>query len=226
MKKRRVKRKFNFLKFFIFVLIVSLITITIYTLFKVKTKNIIILNSKYYSDEMIIETANIENYPKFIMLSKSKIKKKLQQLELIEEVEIKKKLDFTLEITIKEKKILYFIRSNNKYRLSDGKTYELEKIIGYPTLINYVPEDIEEDFYNKFKNIDIDIITLISEIEYSKTSYDKERFKLYMNDGNEVYITIDKIDKLNKYKSIVKKLDNKKGILYLDSGNYLEIKEK
>lgn len=226
MKKRRVKRKFNFLKFFIFVLIVSLITITVYTLFKVKTKNIIILNSKYYSDEMIIETANIENYPKFIMLSKSKIKKKLQQLELIEEVEIKKKLDFTLEITIKEKKILYFIRSNNKYRLSDGKTYELEKIIGYPTLINYVPEDIEEDFYNKFKNIDIDIITLISEIEYSKTSYDKERFKLYMNDGNEVYITIDKIDKLNKYKSIVKKLDNKKGILYLDSGNYLEIKEK
>lgn len=226
MKKRRVKRKFNFLKFFIFVLIVSLITITVYTLFKVKTKNIIILNSKYYSDEMIIETANIENYPKFIMLSKSKIKKKLQQLELIEEVEIKKKLDFTLEITIKEKKVLYFIRSNNKYRLSDGKTYELEKIIGYPTLINYVPEDIEEDFYNKFKNIDIDIITLISEIEYSKTSYDKERFKLYMNDGNEVYITIDKIDKLNKYKSIVKKLDNKKGILYLDSGNYLEIKEK
>lgn len=226
MKKRRVKRKFNFLKFFIFVLIVSLITITVYTLFKVKTKNIIILNSKYYSDEMIIETANIENYPKFIMLSKSKIKKKLQQLELIEEVEIKKKLDFTLEITIKEKKILYFIRSNNKYRLSDGKTYELEKIIGYPTLINYVPEDIEEDFYNKFKNINIDIITLISEIEYSKTSYDKERFKLYMNDGNEVYITIDKIDKLNKYKSIVKKLDNKKGILYLDSGNYLEIKEK
>lgn len=226
MKKRRVKRKFNFLKFFIFVLIVSLITITVYTLFKVKTKNIIILNSKYYSDEMIIETANIENYPKFIMLSKSKIKKKLQQLELIEKVEIKKKLDFTLEITIKEKKILYFIRSNNKYRLSDGKTYELEKIIGYPTLINYVPEDIEEDFYNKFKNIDIDIIALISEIEYSKTSYDKERFKLYMNDGNEVYITIDKIDKLNKYKSIVKKLDNKKGILYLDSGNYLEIKEK
>ena len=67
---------------------------------------------------------------------------------------------------------------------------------------------------------------MISEIEYSKTSYDKERFKLYMNDGNEVYITIDKIDKLNKYKSIVKKLDNKKGILYLDSGNYLEIKEK
>lgn len=226
MKKRRVKRKFNFFKFFVFVLIVSLICITVYTLFKVKTKNIIILNSKNYSDEMIIETADIENYPKFLMLSKSKIRKKLLGLELIEEVKIKKKLDFTLEITITEKKILYFIRSNDTYRLSDGKTYELEKIVGYPTLINYVPEDIEKDFYSKFKNIDTEIITLISEIEYSKTSYDKERFKLYMNDGNEVYITIDKIDKLNKYKSIVKKLDNKKGILYLDSGNYLEVKEK
>lgn len=226
MKKRRVKRKFNFLRFFVFILIVGIISFSIYTLFKVKTRNIIVLNSKFYSDEEIIETSGIESYPKFITLSKSKIKKKLLELDLIEEVEIKKKLDFTLEITINEKKVLYYIRSNDTYRLSDGKTYSLDNIVGYPTLINYIPEDIEKDFYNKFKNIDTEIITLISEIEYSKTSYDKERFKLYMNDGNEVYITTDKVDKLNKYKSIVKKLDNKKGILYLDSGNYLEIKEK
>ena len=46
-----------------------------------------------------------------------------------------------------------------------------------------------------------------------------------MVDGNEVYITISKMDKLNKYLSIIEKLDNKKGILYLDSGNYLEIKK-
>ena len=64
---------------------------------KVKTKNIIILNSKYYSDEMIIETANIENYPKFIMLSKSKIKKKLQQLQM--------KMEMRLKLHIQKQKI-------------------------------------------------------------------------------------------------------------------------
>ena len=46
-----------------------------------------------------------------------------------------------------------------------------------------------------------------------------------MNDGNEVYTTISKLDKLNKYESIVAKLNGKRGILYLDSGNYLEVKE-
>lgn len=67
---------------------------------------------------------------------------------------------------------------------------------------------------------------MISEIEYSKTSYDDKRFLLYMNDGNMVYITVSKAELLNKYVEIIKKVDNKKGILYLDSGNYFEIKEK
>ena len=46
-----------------------------------------------------------------------------------------------------------------------------------------------------------------------------------MNDNNLVYININKMNNLNKYVDIVKKLNNKKGILYLDSGNYFEIKE-
>lgn len=46
-----------------------------------------------------------------------------------------------------------------------------------------------------------------------------------MNDGNEVYITLTKIKELNNYTKIKKQLGNKKGILYLDSGNYFEVKE-
>lgn len=226
MTKRRVKRKFNFFKFIAFLLIIYILYFIVTKSLTIRTKNIIILNSNYYSDEEIIETAEIEDYPKFITLSKSKINKRLKTLELIESTEIKKSLDFTLTIKVNEYKVLYYIRSNDKYRLSNGKTIDIDEHISVPTLINFIPEDIEEKFYSKFKDIDSDIISLISEIEYSKTSYDDERFMLYMTDGNEVYINISKLDKLNKYKSIVKKLDNKKGILYLDSGNYLEVKEK
>ena len=46
-----------------------------------------------------------------------------------------------------------------------------------------------------------------------------------MNDYNNVYINISKLENMNKYVDIVRKLDNNKGILYLDSGNYFEIKE-
>ena len=46
-----------------------------------------------------------------------------------------------------------------------------------------------------------------------------------MDDGNLVYITLTKIEKLNKYNDIKDKMDNKTGIIYLDSGNYIEIKD-
>ncbi len=218
--KKRVRRKFNFLKFLVFLLIMYLLYFVVMYLFDIKTKNIVILNNNYYSDEVIIETAGISNYPEFLTLSKSKIKKKLLKLDLIEDVTISKKYGSIIEINVTEKKILYYVRSNNVYKVSDGKSYSLDNVNGVPVLINYVPEDIEKKFVNSFKNTNSNIISLISEIEYSKTSYDDERFLLYMNDGNEVYITVLKAQTLNKYIEIVKKLDNKKGILYLDIGNY------
>ena len=224
--KKRVKRKFNPLKFLSFIaFIIICYFLTVYLL-DIKTKNIVVLNNNYYSDEKIIETAGIEKYPKFILLNTNKIKKKLLKLDLIENVTIKKKWNFVLELTIKEKKILYLVRSENKYRLSDNKLYDLDDVLSVPTLINYIPESNEKKFVNAFKNIDNNIISMISEIEYSKTSYDSDRFLLYMNDGNMVYVTTTKLKSLNKYVDIVSKLENKKGILYLDSGNYFEIKEK
>ena len=224
--KKRVKRKFNPLKFLSFIaFIIICYFLTVYLL-DIKTKNIVVLNNNYYSDEKIIETSGIENYPKFLSLNTNKIKKKLLKLDLIENVTIKKKWNFVLELTTKEKKILYLVRSENKYRLSDNKLYDLDDVLSVPTLINYIPESNEKKFVNAFKNIDNNIISMISEIEYSKTSYDSDRFLLYMNDGNMVYVTTTKLKSLNKYVDIVSKLENKKGILYLDSGNYFEIKEK
>lgn len=224
--KKRVKRKFNPLKFLSFIAFIIICYFLTMYLLDIKTKNIIVLNNNYYSDEKIIETAGIEKYPKFILLNTNKIKKKLLKLDLIENATIKKKWNFILELTIKEKKILYLVRSENKYRLSDNKLYDIDDVLSVPTLINYVPESNEKKFVEAFKNIDNNIISMISEIEYSKTSYDSDRFLLYMNDGNMVYVTTTKLKSLNKYVDIVKKLENKKGILYLDSGNYFEIKEK
>ena len=223
--KKNTKKKFNFTKFIIFIIIIILLVLFIRFLLKERTRNIVILNNNYYTDEEIIEKANIENYPKFLLLNKKRIVNKLSKLDLIESVKVKKKWGFILEIEVKEKKILYYVRSKDEYMLSDGKTYRLDKVNGIPTLINFVPENIEKSFVKEFNKVDKNVIGLISEIEYSKTAYDEKRFLLYMNDGNEVYITISRTDLLNKYIEIVKQLNNKNGILYLDSGNYFEIKK-
>ena len=46
-----------------------------------------------------------------------------------------------------------------------------------------------------------------------------------MNDGNYVYLTLNKFNKINHYIEIIKEFNNKKGILYLDSGEYFKVIE-
>ena len=78
-------------------------------------------------------------------------------------------------------------------------------------------------------NINYDIINSISEIEYAPTKNndgtitDENIFIFKMNDGNIVYISTDKLEIMNKYQKIYASLGNKKGILHLDKGNYLEV---
>ena len=223
---KRTKRKFKIKRFLISILIIALLIIFIDYILNIKTKNIVILNNNYYSDEEIIEQAALENYPKFVTVSKSNIKKKLKQLDLIEDVKIYKKFGFILKLDIKEKKILYLVRSSGEYKLSDKTSFTSKEKYVVPTLINFVPKDVEEKFISELSKLDINTINLISEIEYNKTEYDNERFLLYMNDGNQIYINNDKIHQLSKYQNIISKLGGKKGILYLDTGNYFEIKEK
>ncbi|MBQ7926931.1 MAG: hypothetical protein IJ335_11675 [Lachnospiraceae bacterium] len=107
--------------------------------------------------------------------------------------------------------------------LENKEEVEQEKNISLPILINYIPDLKYEEFINKLKDIDDKILSKILEIKYDPNLYDEDRFLLYMNDKNKVYITLTKMELLNKYNEIVEKIDGNKGILYLDSGNYFEI---
>lgn len=223
---KKIKRKkFNFLKFIIFCLFIYLLFSFIIYLIGKPIKNIVVLNNNYLSDIEIIETAKIENYPSFFKTLKSTIKKRIKKLDLIKDIEIKKKVGYIVEINVKEFKILYQMRTNNSYVIEDGEVLNLNKVLnGIPVLINYVPDEIAEKMNKKMSNLNIDIIGKVSEIEYTPSDFDNERFLLYMIDGNEVYITLNKLKNLNKYIEIAKQLGGHQGILYLDSGNYFEIK--
>ena len=56
--------------------------------------------------------------------------------------------------------------------------------------------------------------------------YDEDRFILYMNDSNRVYINLPKFKNFNDYDKMVTKFEGKTGKLYLDSGNYFEYDKK
>ena len=225
-KKVRV-RKFNFFKFFKFLLFMSILIIGFYYLSKIKIKNIVIKGNTYVSDINIMEKTGLIKYPSYFKTIDYTLENKIKKYyPLVKEVKVKHGLGFKITIEISEYKILYLKRNSNEYVLENGKKIlDVEIDDNIPILINYVPDDIETKMISKFALIDKEVIDKISEIEYTSTSYDSERFLLYMNDGNQVYITLNKIKEFNNYFKIKKELGKHKGILYLDSGNYFEIKE-
>ena len=226
MKKNKKKKKLNIIKLLVFILIFYIIIYSIYSLLNMKIRNIVIKGNTYLKDYEIIEQANIKDYPPMLTLNKNKTINKLKELDQISDATIKKSFDFTLTIEVVEKKII--LEYDNNYYLSDGSKIK-GSYLGTPTLVNYVPEGTLKKFLNEMGKLDYDIINSISEIEYSPTKNsdgnitDEDIFIFKMNDGMIVYISTDKIDIMNKYQKIYASLGDKKGILHLDKGNYLEV---
>lgn len=225
--KKVIKRKkFNFLKFIMFIIIVFIFVLLFSFVIKKPIKNIIIIGNDIVSDETIIETGKISNYPSFIKTSGNGVCKRIKKLDFIKDCKVSKKWNYVFEINITEYKILYKVRSTNEYILEGNKMLSLDNDIkGIPLLINYITDDITDKLNEKLLEVSNDVLSKVSEIEYSPTNYDDKRFILYMSDGNMVYITLPKAENLNRYNDIKKELEGKKGVLYLDSGNYFEIKE-
>ena len=98
--------------------------------------------------------------------------------------------------------------------------------LNIPYLINYVPNTKYEDLIEKLQKIDYNLLKKISQIKYEPTKYDDDRFILYMNDSNRVYINLPKFKNFNDYDKMVTKFEGKTGKLYLDSGNYFEYDKK
>ena len=73
--------------------------------------------------------------------------------------------------------------------------------------------------------INYDVFNNISEIEYTPNSVDSKLFLFTMNDGNYIYVNLDRFESVNKYFDMIVNFNNHKGILYLDSGEYFKILE-
>ncbi len=222
-KVRVKKRKLKLGKILICLFMLGIIILGIYYIFKLPIKNIYIIGNNIVPEEEIIKESGISSYPSFLGTSKNNIIKKLYNNKYINNVEIKKKFWGKIYLYIKEKKVLCIY--DNKLLLEDTSLQDNNyKIYSYPTLISDITE-IKEKYVNSFSKVDDEVLYQISEIEWTPNEVDNERFSLMMDDGNLVYITLSKIKKINKYNNIYSSMEGKKGIIYLDSGDYIEIKE-
>ena len=216
--KTNKKKKFNKKKFIILLLIIYLIVMSFYYVYKRPLKNIIVEGNIFLKDSDIITSAGIKDNAKILFLSKKSIADKLKKKGLINNVTITKNiLSSTLTIKIEEAKILFFNKLSNSYVLDNSIEIDNQTFNGVPTLVNFIPSDVYKELIKKMKDIDINIIYDISEIEYINDPVD-DKFLLLMNDGNYVYINLINFENLVNYETIYKALDDdKKGVLNLDS---------
>ena len=224
MKKRKIKLR-NFL---IFLLIVIGFIFVVFLIVNIPTKNILIRNTEYLNDDYILELADIKDYPSFILTNSYKVKTKIKKSPYVNDCKVRKKFFNVFEITINEEKPIFYNKNNNKYIFSSGSSISDETISNsfrVPRLNNYVPDKKYSKFIKEMAKINVDILGKMSDIEYVPNDFDKDRFVVYMDDGNMVYLTLTKFKQINYYNDVVSQLEGRHGILYLDSGNHFEIKE-
>ena len=189
-------------------------------IYNVNLSTVYITGNTILTDEEILEIANISK--KTSDNSIVSIKNRLEKNEYILSAKVSKKNNFKdVYITITENSPLFIYK--NKTVLTDGT--EINKKYNVPTIINEIDSTIYNDFLNNFSSINSSILTHISEIKFTPNEVDKKRFLFTMNDGNYVYLTLNSIDNINEYLKIIKNFEGKKGILYLDSGQYFEVIE-
>ena len=218
----RKKRKLKVKNLLIVLLIFIVILLGVAFLTDVKLNNIIVKGNSLYSDWEIIEMAGLDDYPSSLKTLSSTVEKRLEENDYIKKAKVTRPSLTKIVIDVEENLPLFYYLPENKTILTD-KT-EVTDNFPVPTVINYVPDNIYSDFLKSMSSIDYDIIKRISEIKYDPNEVDDGRFFLTMNDGNQVYLTLNKFTKLDDYLDIIKEFDNKKGILYLDSGEYFEVK--
>lgn len=223
-KKRKVRLKIK--NILIFLSIILIFLAVIYYVLQMPIKNIYISGNKILDDETVIELAKLSNYPSFLLTSTSEIKRNLSKSDYINNIKVSKKLGNVIDIKVEEYKALALTNNGQRVILSSGKIIEnKDNITDVPVLNNNISDKVFNYFIKKFSGVNDNILRQISQLEYSPVSVDDKRFLLYMDDGNMIYITLTKIDKLNKYNAIKDKMDNQTGLIYLDSGDYVELKD-
>lgn len=227
--KKKVKKRLNKKRTLVFLLLIYIIGFGIYYFISKPIKHIEIKGNNIVKDSEILRVSNLKDYPSFFKYPNYILEKKIKNIELINDVKVKKWFGLKVIIEVKENKILFYYKDKNKIVLSNGNIIEnkYNDIIGIPMLINDIDKDILKKFVNNFSELNDNILYEMNNIEYYPQVDDtgevlsNDRFKIIMNDSNTIIVNSKSVSTLNKYNDIYASLNGKFGTINLDS-NKLE----
>ena len=220
MKKKKKKRRLRFKRLFLLLLIISAIFFVCSNFINIPIMSVTINGNQNLTDNDILKLSKLDNYPSFFTSFTFKIKEDLLKSPYISEAKVSKKI-FSIKISVIENKVLYIDKNTKEKVFLDGRIKD-NKILCAPFLINEVPSDKQDDFLKALNKIDEDVLCKMSEIKYDPNDKDYDRYFVNMNDGNGIYLTVNKFKKINNYDRILENIGKQNGVLYLDYGDFFE----
>lgn len=221
MQKKRRRKRLRVGRVFLLLLILIAISFACFKFVDVPIRSITITGNELLSDKEIIEIAGLEGYPSYFSILSIVVKNKIKKNNYIENAKVSKGL-LSVKISVTEKKVLY-VNNKTKEKVMTDASIKDDKIVCVPYLMTEVPDSKQERFIKAMNKLDKDILCQMSQIKYDPNEIDSDRYYVFMNDGNSVYLTVNKFSKLNKYNSILENIGKQNGTLYLDYGDYFEV---
>ena len=228
--KRKKKKRFR-KRLKLFILIGALIALGIFYLLSdmSRVKSLTVTGNHVYSDEVVLEKANLNYDSSFILTSSWWVEHTLKNDVLIKNVDVRKNLQGGIEINIEEKMIIGYLQEDTHSLLIQGEgIVQLEEagedLIRNIPRISGLNSDQLARLDEAFENVEMQYVHMISEILPFATSYDSDMIQLVMMDGNRVNTSYRGIELINNYKNILAELEGTHVCLYVDefSGNIIK----
>lgn len=216
-------RKIRYGRLVLFLCFILALAFIVYKFICLRITNIYISGNDFFSDQDILESAGLSDYPRALFTFSNSIESNIRKSQFFLDADVHKKGLTKVYISVSENRPLFFDQISNKVVLVDGSS--TSSSFNVPVLVNTVDGSIYSDFLKQISLIDRVVFNSISEIEYTPNNVDNKLFLFTMNDGNYISVNLDKFGSINKYFDMVVNFNNHKGILYLDSGEYFKILE-
>lgn len=224
-KKPKKKRNINYKKWSIILFSATVIFLVASYLISSKSdvKEIIVKGNEHLSTEEILERSEIMEKNKMYLTSESKAEQNISLLPIVESITVERDFPNTVNITVKEFDVVAYVESKGRYY----PVLENEQILrGFdmtPTdapIIHFFDGVEFEGMVKSLKQMNPQILAMISEIFYRPNEETNSRIQLYMNDGQEIVADYNTIgDKIDYYAGMKKEIGNKKGLIDLEVSN-------
>jgi cell division protein FtsQ len=228
-RKRRTNFKFILLTtIFVLVLLFLLYLQSSYS----KVQTIVIEGNELETQQFYIDESQIAIGDSMWAFAVKDVEATLQELNLVNDVKVKRKLLTGVTITVTEYEKVAYLNEGLQYypMLENGYIYKegsLDTPIDAPVFMHFTDEGLRKRLLKELPKIDHSILALISQINAIPTDNDPYAITLFMNDGYEVRADITTLaDKIQYYPSIIAQIEGKeqsaKGVIDIEVGTYYQ----